>query len=273
MLTTSTDFFSCFSRSLCFTPKRCSSSTITSPRSRNSMSCESRRWVPMATSTLPSARSATPAFRSFVETKRLNISMRTGKGLEAPAKSLEVLKSQHSGGCEHNYLLAVAQRLESGPHHYFGLAVSDVSAEQAVHRLRALHVPFDVADGTHLVLGLGVLECVLELPLPVAVRGERKPLGRLAGGIEFQQFICHIPHARLDARLGTGPGGAAHAVEHGLVLTRAAKALHQVHARQGDVQLGAAGILQQHVIAARHRHSGSRATPRYCATPCSAWTT
>ena len=35
MLTTSTVFLICLSRSLCFTPKRCSSSTITKPRSRN----------------------------------------------------------------------------------------------------------------------------------------------------------------------------------------------------------------------------------------------
>ena len=42
--------------SLCSTPKRCSSSTMTSPRSLyRTVGC-SRRWVPMTMSTLPSAR-------------------------------------------------------------------------------------------------------------------------------------------------------------------------------------------------------------------------
>ena len=55
MVTTSTFFLICFSRSLCFTPKRCSSSTITRPRSLNTTSFESSRCVPIAISTLPAA--------------------------------------------------------------------------------------------------------------------------------------------------------------------------------------------------------------------------
>jgi hypothetical protein len=51
---TSTDFAIFFSRSLCLTPKRCSSSTINNPSAWNSMSFESRRCVPMTMSTDPS---------------------------------------------------------------------------------------------------------------------------------------------------------------------------------------------------------------------------
>ena len=44
----------CFSRSLCFTPNRCSSSTTRSPRSLKRMSGERSRWVPTpAPPTLP----------------------------------------------------------------------------------------------------------------------------------------------------------------------------------------------------------------------------
>ena len=41
--------------SLCSTPKRCSSSTTTSPRSFHRTPVCSNRWVPMTMSTLPSA--------------------------------------------------------------------------------------------------------------------------------------------------------------------------------------------------------------------------
>src|SRR5437667_59306 len=53
-VSTSTSLRSFFSCSLCFTPKRCSSSITTSPRSLKETSAESSRWVPMTTSTLPS---------------------------------------------------------------------------------------------------------------------------------------------------------------------------------------------------------------------------
>ena len=50
---TSTWVRSRFNASLCSTPKRCSSSMITRPKSLNWVSGESSRWVPMTTSTSP----------------------------------------------------------------------------------------------------------------------------------------------------------------------------------------------------------------------------
>ena len=96
---------------------------------------------------------------------------------------------------------------------------------------------------------LGELEGVFELALPVAVRRKAETLGHLARGVELEQLVRHVAHFGLDARLGAGPGGAAHAVERGLGFARAAEALHQVHARQRDVELGAAGVFEQHVVA------------------------
>ena len=53
---TSTSRRSCFSRSFAATPNRCSSSTTTRPRSRNSTSFDSSRCVPITRSTDPSSR-------------------------------------------------------------------------------------------------------------------------------------------------------------------------------------------------------------------------
>ncbi len=57
---------SAFSASFWRTPKRCSSSTMTRPRSLNFTSGCSRRWVPTMTSILPSASFASSALISFV---------------------------------------------------------------------------------------------------------------------------------------------------------------------------------------------------------------
>ena len=79
---TSTRFRSCLIFSLCVTPKRCSSSTTSSPRSRNCTSFDNSRWVPTSTSTFPAARSSSVAFCSAFVRNRLTMSMRTGN----PAK-------------------------------------------------------------------------------------------------------------------------------------------------------------------------------------------
>jgi hypothetical protein len=82
-----------------------------------------------------------------------------------------MLKCQHRSRRQHGDL-PPAQSFEGRPHHHFGLAVTHVAAEQAVHRLRAFHVALDVADGSQLVARFGEIEGVLELALPVAVGGE-----------------------------------------------------------------------------------------------------
>ncbi|CAB4955726.1 unannotated protein [freshwater metagenome] len=68
-----------FKDSFCSTPKRCSSSTITRPRSLKFTSCESKRWVPITTSTLPAASSVRISLDSFAELKRDIPATRIGK--------------------------------------------------------------------------------------------------------------------------------------------------------------------------------------------------
>ena len=77
-LSTSTRSLSWRNSSFCLTPKRCSSSTISRPRSFGRTSRESRRWVPIRMSTLPSAKSATASRDSFGVRKRDTISIRNG---------------------------------------------------------------------------------------------------------------------------------------------------------------------------------------------------
>ena len=70
MASTSTLVRICLSFSLCSTPKRCSSSITTSPRSLNFTFSERMRWVPITTSMLPEAISSTIARVSLALWKR-----------------------------------------------------------------------------------------------------------------------------------------------------------------------------------------------------------
>ena len=77
----------------------------------------------------------------------------------------------------------------------------------------------------------------------------------------------------LTARFGAGPGGAAQAVERRAGFAGAAVFLHQVHARERHVELGVAGVLEQHEVALVLALRRSRAGPGTAPTPCSACTT
>ena len=66
------------SRSLCSTPKRCSSSMITRPRSLNWTSLPRRRWVPITTSTRPVARPSITFLASASDWKRESCARCTG---------------------------------------------------------------------------------------------------------------------------------------------------------------------------------------------------
>ncbi len=68
-----------FSRSLWVTPKRCSSSTMTSPRFLNSTVLARRAWVPMTISTLPALRPSLVSFDSLAETSRESRPISIGK--------------------------------------------------------------------------------------------------------------------------------------------------------------------------------------------------
>ena len=65
--------------SLWVTPKRCSSSMISSPRSLNSTFLASSLWVPMSRSTLPSFTLASTSFTCAGVRKRDSTSTVTGK--------------------------------------------------------------------------------------------------------------------------------------------------------------------------------------------------
>ena len=74
-------------RSLCSTPKRCSSSTTTSPRPANETSWASNRCVPTTTPVSPAASRASTARSSSAGVKRVSASTRTGNGAKRAAKT------------------------------------------------------------------------------------------------------------------------------------------------------------------------------------------
>ena len=248
MVSTSTSLRSCFRRSLWRTPKRCSSSTITSPRSLNFTSLESTRCVPMTMSTSPDLELRDGFLLLLGGAEAAEHLDLDGKGRQALPEGVVVLEGEHGGRRQHRDLAIVVDRLERRAHGDFGLAVADVAAQQAVHRRRRLHVVLHVDDGVHLVFGLAELEGVFELALPFGVGRKGVACGGLARGVKLQQLLGHVLHGLLHARLGLLPLLRAQPIQNRLHALGRAILLHQVEAGQRHVEPRALGVLQHHEL-------------------------
>ena len=214
---TSTEVRSALSCSLCSTPKRCSSSMTTSPRSLNRTSLDRMRWVPMT-------RSTEPVGEAVEHGLGLAVALEAREGPHDDrepgvplGEGVDVLLDEQRRRAQHGHLLAVLHRLERRAHRDLGLAVADVAADEAVHRHGPLHVGLDLVDGAQLVGRLDVGEGVLELALPRGVRREGVPARRHPRGVEPDQLGGDLLDVAPGAALGLVPVRAAHLVEAGLL--------------------------------------------------------
>ena len=89
---------------------------------------------------------------------------------EAMAKSLQVLLRQDRRRRQHGDLLAALDREKRGAHRDFGLAVTDIAANQAVHRFFPLHARQGFVDGALLIGRLFEFESRFELLVHVVRR-------------------------------------------------------------------------------------------------------
>ena len=96
-----------------------------------------------------------------------------------------VLITQNRCGRQHRDLFAVADRLEGCAHGDFGLAITDITADEAIHRQRRLHIALDVRNRGQLVRRLIVLKCFFEFLLPLGVGRECKSMGNFPLGVQL----------------------------------------------------------------------------------------
>ena len=87
-----------FSRSLCFTPKCCSSSTMIRPNSRNLIVFAKSAWVPMTISTVPSVRPALVSLACLAATSRESWRTLTGNPLKRSVKFLKCWRTNNVVG-------------------------------------------------------------------------------------------------------------------------------------------------------------------------------
>ncbi len=139
-----------------------------------------------------------------------------------------MLNGQHRGRAENGHLPSVHNRLEGRPHGHFGFSVTDIAAQQPVHRARGFHVPLDLFYGPELVLGLLVDEHLFKFPFPLSSGTIGNALHRLSPGVELQEFLGDFFDGLLNPGPGPGPGLGAEFIKLGSHAGRAGKFLDQV---------------------------------------------
>src|SRR5215813_14239 len=172
-----------------------------------------------------------------------------GEGRKPPLEVFVMLEDQDGGRRKHCDLLVILDCLERGTHGDFSLAIADIATEQTVHGQRRLHVLLDFFGGLKLVFGLVEFEGVFKFALPLRVRRKSMPCRSFTLGVELEQFVGHIFHGLLHARLGLGPGSAAQTAQRRPHAFTGTIFLDQIQARERDVKLCALSKFEQHEFA------------------------
>ncbi len=161
-----------------------------------------------------------------------------------------VLLGQHGRRHQDRHLLAIFDRLERGPHRQLGFAVTDVAAQQAIHRPGLLHVLLDLLGAGDLIDGRLVGKLGLELLLPFGIRRiGRARLGG-AGRLDFEQLGGHVHDRFGDLRLLLLPHAAAQPRELRMAAEPADVFLDQIDPRRRHVQRGVLGEAQREIFLA-----------------------
>jgi hypothetical protein len=124
-----------------------------------------------------------------------------GIGSEPLAERVVVLKRENSRRDENGDLIPVIDRLEGGAQRDFSFAETDVSAQEAIHRPRPLHVGLYLLDGAPLIRGFLVGETLLEFAIPLGVGAEGNTGSGFARSIELQQFEGEFADCLADTSL------------------------------------------------------------------------
>ena len=235
-----------FSHSLSSTPNRCSSSMTTRPRSLKATSFCRMRWVPIRMSTPPAAARLRTSRISALGPEPVDDLDNERKLGHPRREAAMVLLGQDRGRHQHGDLLAGVDGLEGRADGDLGLAVADVAADQAVHRLLSAMSRLTASIAASWSGVSSIRKGGLELGHPVAVLGGiGKP--RLAGalGLDVEQLLGQVDDGLGHPLLPLLPGRRADLRERRLRLAAADVLLHQVDLGDRHVQLGSLGKLEE----------------------------
>ena len=250
---------SSFSRSLCFTPKCCSSSTIKRPRSLNSIPLPSSAWVPMAISVVPSAMPFLTRASSAEPTRREAWPISIGSPRKRSWKVRVCWRASSVVGAISATCLPFMAATKAARSATSVLPKPTSPQIEAVHRAAGLQVVEGRLDRRHLVVRLLVGEAGGELVVEPGGRRQRRGGARQPRGGGLDQLLRHVADALLQPRLARLPADAAELVEIGGGALRAVagQELDVLHRQEQAVVAGVEDL--QAIVRRARRLDGAQA--------------
>jgi hypothetical protein len=159
-------------------------------------------------------------------------------------------RAKQRGRHHHGDLLAVHRGDESGAQRHFGLAETDIAADQPVHRPAGIEIVEHCGNRGELVVGLLVREARAEFVVGAGRHRELRRFAQQPLGGDLDQFAGDLADAVLHPRLARLPGAGAEPVELDARAFRAV-ARQQLDVLDRQEQLVAAGVMDFEAIVRR----------------------
>ena len=147
---------------------------------------------------------------------------------EALAKVLQMLFCQDGSGRQDPYLFSVHDGKKGRPQCHLGFPITDIAADQTIHRLVLLHITQGLIDGALLVRGLFEFKGCFKLPIKLLRDGEGPSFMDLTNRINSQEFLGHGEDGLACFCLYPFPRASAQTIQRGLVAAPAHILLHKV---------------------------------------------
>ena len=147
------------------------------------------------------------------------------------------------------YLPALLHCLKCCTKCHLCLAISNVSADQTIHDLTALHIMFGVHDRFLLIFCLLIREQFFKFFLPDSIWSVYIAFLRLTGRIQFHQILCHQLYSAPHSGLGLLPVLSAQRIQLRYLLpVGTAVFLDRVQLGCQNIEAGSLAVLDLHII-------------------------
>ncbi len=123
------------------------------------------------------------------------------KFLKAFFEAVIMLTGQQCRGYQHNGLFAFSCTFKDRARRHFRFAVTDITAQQTIHRYILLHIRLDFPNAPQLIFRFDIREAVFEFSLPDGILAEGVPFECLTLCGEFEHFLGHVYNGSLSLGL------------------------------------------------------------------------
>ena len=161
------------------------------------------------------------------------------------AETLVMLLREQRRRHQDRHLLAVLHGDERRAHRDFGLAETDVAADQPIHRLRARQIGDDFVDRATLIRRHVERKLIDEALVVVVGLGQRGADARFAMRVDVQQFRGDVVDFFGSASLGFVPLVGTEPMQRRVRFVGAAVARDQMQRGDGNVELRLVGIFDR----------------------------